>query len=226
MARPAGRSADRGGGGTDGRHRATARVDFAGHRARQNRRDRQQSPARGARRGNFQTGRGEESPGFLRGGGGRRHPDHQGGARGLCGESLPAYPRHHQRHEQLHPHAHERKRTGFRGGLGRGAGGGLRGSRPDARRQRLGCRPQSGHSGFARLRLLGAEPGRSGRGHRAHRTGGYPFCRATRLHAQAARLHRRGGGWRGRGQRAAGPRPERQYSCLGARRLQCHRRAW
>ena len=51
---------------------------------------------------------------LLRGQRLRRHPDHQGAARGLCGQ--PHYPslRHRQRHLQLHPHPDEAGGGGFR----------------------------------------------------------------------------------------------------------------
>ena len=39
----------------------------------------------------------------VRGGGGRRHPDHQGAARRADGQPHRVDRRHHQRHDQLHP---------------------------------------------------------------------------------------------------------------------------
>ena len=70
--------------------------------------------------------RGRPGPPRLRGGGRRRHPDHQEHQGGACRQPLLARLRHPQRHLQLHPHRHARGRPRVPGSPFRGAGAGLR----------------------------------------------------------------------------------------------------
>ena len=68
----------------------------------------------------------------LRGGGRRRHPDHQDAARGPGRQPRRAALRHPQRHLQLHPDDDARDRPRLRRRAGRGAAAGLRRGRSRA----------------------------------------------------------------------------------------------
>ena len=83
--------------------------------------------------------------GGLRGGGGRRHPDHQGAARRPHGQQHRVDRRHHQRHHQLHPVRDARQGPGLRRRAEGGAAPGLCRGRPHLRHRRRGRRAQGDH---------------------------------------------------------------------------------
>ena len=70
---------------------------------RQGRGHRQQGAARPAWRGARQARGGARRAAFLRGGGRRRHPDHQDAARGARRQPADAHLRNPERHLQFHP---------------------------------------------------------------------------------------------------------------------------
>ena len=87
----------------DRRRRAGALARAGRDRRRQARRHREQGAARAARQRDLRRRAGEGRDGRVRGGGRRRHPDHQGAARGPHREPHRVDRRHHQRHLELHP---------------------------------------------------------------------------------------------------------------------------
>ena len=123
----------------------------------------------------------------LRGRGRRRHPGHQGAARGSRRQPARARLRHSQRHLELHPDDDARERARVRRGAGRGAKARLCRGRSELRHRRHRRRAQAGDPGERRVR----PPGRPRRGlHRGdppRLAARHRLRRGARLPHQAAR---------------------------------------
>ena len=124
-----------------------------GDRERQARRHREQGAARAARQRDLRRGAREGRDGRVRRRGRRRHPDHQGAARGAHREPHRVDRRHHQRHVATSscPRCATRARR-FDDVLAGGAAARLRRGRPDVRHRGHRRRAQAHDHGGDRVR--------------------------------------------------------------------------
>ena len=149
----------------------------------------QQGPAGRARHRDLRRRPSPGRDGGVRGGGGRRHPDHQGVARRPDGQQHRVDRRHHQRHHQFHPVRNARQGAGLRRRPEGGAAPGLRRGRPHLRHRRRGRRAQGHHHVGHRVRHPGAVRQGLCRGHHQAGRAGHPLRRAAGLPHQAAGHH-------------------------------------
>ncbi len=174
---------------TDRRLRRGERAGAESHRQRQACGHRQQGAAGDARQRDLQGRAGQGRDGRVRGGGGGRHPHHQGAARRPDREPHRVDRRHHQRHHQLHPVRDARQGPELRHRAERGAASGLRRSRPDLRHRRRGCGAQDHHPVRAGVRHPDAVRQGLYRRHLQAGCGRHQVRRTTRLPHQAAGHH-------------------------------------
>ena len=162
----------------------------------------------------------EQDHAVVRGGGRRRHPDHQDAARGARRQPHQPHLRHPQRHLQLHPHAHAEGAAVLRRMPEGSAEARLCRGRSDLRHRRLRHRAQDRDPDQPRLRHRGRCRGGACGRHRVDHARRSRSRRRARLSREAPRrraAHRR----RHRAARASDHGAQGQRDRRGRRRAQC-----